>query len=153
MQIHIKGTMEVNVAPKSNSAYDNALLFIFSSFFHRKEYVRDIKELTVMKNTFFALLLNYIKENEVIDDNIFDLLENKFGHDDIEILRNYNFDAIVNPEKYYSDCIRFVKREELNEEYEMLRERISTITDTKLRAEAIERQGKIWEEMLMLKEE
>lgn len=142
---------DINIV--KNTAYDDALTFVFSSYLHKKGYVNKI-DFKVHNNVFYSMLINLLNEIKIIDDSIFDILENKFSdNNNIEILKNYNFDAINNCPKFYNDCIKFIKTEELEFEYKMLSDNISTIQDPNLRKENLIKLDKIFNEIQKIKAE
>ena len=138
--------------PIRNTAYDDALNFVFSSYLHKKEYAK-IEDFNVMNNTFFALLSSFLRENTQIDSTIFDILEQKFEKENIDSLKNYNFEAITHKEKYYKDCIKLIKLEELEFEYKILSEKISLLDNPTMRRESLQSLDEIFNKIQKIKME
>ena len=138
--------------PVKNTAYDDALNFVFSSYLHKKEYAK-LEDFNVLNNTFYALLSNFLRENGDVDSTIFDVLEEKFGKENTDTIKNYNFNAIKNLEKYYKDCIKLIRLEELEIECKMLSENISTIQDPTMRRENLKKLDEIFNKIQKIKME
>lgn len=139
--------------PENNTAYEDALKFVFSSYLYKKDYVDELN-FKIMDNTFYSLLQNYLKENNEFDESsIFSILSNKFDADKIAKLENYDFTVITDLKKYYNDCVKLIKREELESEYKMLSEYIATIEDSTKRRDNLIKMDKIFNEIQRIKME
>lgn len=141
-----------NTPKQINSAYEKALDFIFASLLNRKSYAT-LEKMNIVNNEFYSSIYEYIKDFEYFDDTIFEDIKEKIGSEKIDELRNYDFGKIGNEEKYYRDCLKIVRLEELNFQKKMCSENLLNALDDISRAKILEKMQKILIEIQKLKME